>query len=149
MTDARTMHTCVLVTLVFSASALQLPSAPTRDQLGRRSLLSGAAVAALVLPGVANAALKPCPSGANNCFSAAGSGKNAIPKWSFPEGMSKADATATLKEVLAAYPQAGQDGVDGGGWSLAEDNLAAGGSARYEFKSRYADNIARVYAHGL
>lgn len=65
----------------------------------------------------------------------AGPQKNEVAKWVFPSGMSKAQATASLKEVIESYPQAGQAGVDLGGWKVAEDALADTGYARFEFKS--------------
>ena len=70
------------------------------------------------------AGLKPCPNGANNCFSAASTDKNQLAKWKFPAGENAAQAAASLTEVLGAYPQAGQNGVDLGGWTVAEDALA-------------------------
>merc|ERR1719238_2019892 len=67
-----------------------------------------------------------------------------MPKWTFPAGASKTSATSTLKEVLAAYPQEGQAGVDLGGWSVAVDSLADKGYARREFKSGLG-NFARFF----
>eukprot|EP00966_Prymnesium_polylepis_P209290 4848658-Prymnesium_polylepis.1 len=65
-------------------------------------------------------------------------------KWTFPAGADAAAATTSLKEVIAAYPQAGQAGVDLGGWSLAEES---GGYARYEFKSGIG-NFAKFFNGG-
>ena len=94
--------------------------------------------AVLGLPGVASAAVKPCPTGSENCWSTEGPAKNNIAAWKFPEGMSKTDAMASLKEVLDAYPKEGQGGVDLGGWSIAEEKE---GYARYEFKSGLGNKL--------
>lgn len=132
----------LLVSSALVSSALRLP--PPAERLGRRSLLSTAAVAALSLqPGAANALLT-CPSGVNNCWSTAGPGKNTVPKWVYPKGMSKADAAASLKKALGSYPQAGQAGVDLGGWTFAEDTLSEKGYARLEFKSGIG-NFAKFF----
>ena len=104
--------------LAVASTGLQLPTASQPPSTRRALLSSTAAVAALALPGASFAAVKPCKSGAQNCFSTAGPDKNKISQWVWPSDMSRADATASLKTVLSAYPQAGQDGVDGGGWTL-------------------------------
>ncbi|KAL1500666.1 hypothetical protein AB1Y20_013313 [Prymnesium parvum] len=115
-------------------------------QLGRREAVAAAAAAA-VLPRSASAGLKPCPGGANNCWSTAGPGKNELAKWAFPAGASKSAAAASLREVVEAYPQAGQAGVDLGGWALADGSLADGTYARYEFKSGIG-NFAKFFNGG-
>ena len=96
--------------LLLSCTALQLPSSKQAPSTRRAVLGSGAAVAAaLALPGTASAGLKSCKGGSQNCYSTAGPpGKNELTKWSWPSGMSRADAAKSLKSVLDAYPQSGQ-----------------------------------------
>ena len=96
----------------------------------------------------ASAALKPCSNGANNCYSSANTNKNKISTWSWPSSTSRADAVKQLREVLEAYPQAGQGGVDGGGWDLKVDELAASGYAKFEFKSAGTGNLAKFFNGG-
>ena len=55
--------------------------------------------------------------------------------WKWPKGSSREGAIDDLKAALAAYPQAGQAGVDLGGWTVAEDSLASSGYERIEFRS--------------
>eukprot|EP00980_Cylindrotheca_fusiformis_P000705 scaffold168_cov124-Cylindrotheca_fusiformis.AAC.5 len=69
--------------------------------------------------------IEPCPPGSQNCIRTT---------WTPPPGSDKASSTASLRKVLEAYPQEGQDKIDLGGWSLVEDNFD-NGSARFEFKS--------------
>ena len=134
--------------LAVASTGLQLPTSSQPPSTRRALLSSTAAVAALALPGASFAAVKPCKSGAQNCFSTAGPDKNKISQWVWPSGMSRADATASLKTVLSAYPQAGQDGVDGGGWTLVTDTLADKGFAAFEFKSSGTGNMAKFFNGG-
>eukprot|EP00419_Tripos_fusus_P011076 CAMPEP_0172666356 /NCGR_PEP_ID=MMETSP1074-20121228/7753_1 /TAXON_ID=2916 /ORGANISM="Ceratium fusus, Strain PA161109" /LENGTH=157 /DNA_ID=CAMNT_0013482727 /DNA_START=212 /DNA_END=681 /DNA_ORIENTATION=+ len=81
--------------------------------------------------------LAPCPSGANNCWSANGaSGKNQIPLWVFPKGTESNAVIAAVRSVLESYPQTGQDDIDANGWSFAVDELSSTGYARLEYKSK-------------
>ena len=134
--------------LAVASTGLQLPTSSQPPSTRRALLSSTAAVAALALPGASFAAVKPCKSGAQNCFSTAGPDKNKISQWVWPSDMSRADATASLKTVLSAYPQAGQDGVDGGGWTLTTDTLADKGFAAFEFKSSGTGNMAKFFNGG-
>ena len=134
--------------LAVASTGLQLPTGSQPPSTRRALLSSTAAVAALALPGASFAAVKPCKSGAQNCFSTAGPDKNKISQWVWPSDMSRADATASLKTVLSAYPQAGQDGVDGGGWTLTTDTLADKGFAAFEFKSSGTGNMAKFFNGG-
>ena len=134
--------------LVVASTGLQLPTASQPPSTRRALLSSTAAVAALALPGASFAAVKPCPGGAQNCFSTAGPDKAKISQWVWPSGMSRADAAASLKSVLAAYPQAGQDGVDGGGWTLTTDTLVDNSFAAFEFKSAGTGNFAKFFNGG-
>ena len=134
--------------LSLSCAAFQLPAAKEPPST-RRAVLSGAAaVAALALPGAAFAGLKPCPKGAQNCFSTAGPDKAKLTEWVWPSGMIRKDAITSLKSVLTAYPQAGQDGVDGGGWTLSTDTLEASSFAAFEFKSAGTGNFAKFFNGG-
>ena len=134
--------------LVVASTGLQLPTASQPPSTRRALLSSTAAVAALALPGASFAAVKPCPGGAQNCFSTAGPDKAKISQWVWPSGMSRADAAASLKSVLVAYPQAGQDGVDGGGWTLTTDTLVDNSFAAFEFKSAGTGNFAKFFNGG-
>ena len=62
--------------------------------------------------------------------------------------MTKADAVQSFKKTIDAYPQTGQQGVDGGGWTLADDQFESTGYARYEFKSAGTGNLARFLNGG-
>merc|ERR1712157_238636 len=53
----------------------------------------------------------------------------------------------TLREVLEAYPKAGQDSVDQGGWSIADDQLASKGYMRLEYLSGIG-NFAKFFNGG-
>lgn len=102
-----------------SAVALQLP---------RRALVG-------VLMPTAARAVEPCKPNANNCWSTASEDKTKMSAWTWPSGTSKESAAKTLKEVVGAYPQAGQNGVDLGGWTVVDDGLESKGVGKYEFKS--------------
>lgn len=116
----------------------------TPNVSSRRELISNVAKGALFGIGAvtvgpsASDALEACPPKANNCVRI---------QWSPPSGTSKADAVAALRDAINAYPQAGQDGVDKGGWSFAEDDLASSGSARLEFVSG-TDGFFAKYLNG-
>jgi len=124
------------------------PSAPRADAISRRAMLGaalGTAVAS-ALPVLPASAVKPCPAGANNCFSSQSSGKNAAGPWTWPSGTSKADAVAQLTAAVNEYPQQGQSDVDKGGWALVDDQFSSG-YARYEFKSGLG-NFAKFFNGG-
>lgn len=86
-----------------------------------------------------------CKPDANNCWSTASSGKTMMMPWTWPAGTSRDKAMTELKAVLDSYPQAGQDGVDLGGWSVAEDD--GKGFTRIEFKSGIG-NFAKFFNGG-
>eukprot|EP00550_Attheya_septentrionalis_P002743 CAMPEP_0198291060 /NCGR_PEP_ID=MMETSP1449-20131203/8714_1 /TAXON_ID=420275 /ORGANISM="Attheya septentrionalis, Strain CCMP2084" /LENGTH=192 /DNA_ID=CAMNT_0043989653 /DNA_START=76 /DNA_END=654 /DNA_ORIENTATION=- len=89
--------------------------------------------------GVANA-LEMCPVKSENCVTTT---------WTAPSGMSKADAASALKDALNAYPQEGQGDVDGGGWTLVEDNLSSSaGTARVEYRSSGKKFFAKAFNGG-
>lgn len=129
-----------IVTLLSLASTASAWSTST----SRRELLSnvakgaafGVAGASLVAPADA---LEMCPPKANNCVRT---------KWSPPAGTSKEDSIKQLRDALNAYPQAGQADVDGGGWAIAEDDLAGAGTARIEYKSSGKGNFAKFFNGG-
>mmetsp|Transcript_31802 Transcript_31802/g.66892 ORF Transcript_31802/g.66892 Transcript_31802/m.66892 type:complete len:222 (-) Transcript_31802:227-892(-) len=108
-------------------------SAPSsrRDAL----LLFSAFTVAAAAPLSASADVSACPKNANNCWSTASTDKTAMSPWKWPASTSKGDAVATLKKVLSNYPQAGQSGVDLGGWTVVVDELADKGYMRIEFRS--------------
>ena len=118
-------------------------SVQSKGGLGRREMFGvafGSVATGIVAasPVVANA-LEICPSSANNCVRTT---------WTPPSGTSKADAVAAVKAALDQYPQEGQDNVDGGGWTIAEDNLAGAGTARVEFRSSGKGNFAKFFNGG-
>ena len=134
------MQTRTLVVLSLSTTAAGL-------QLSRRDLAQaigiGAASAATTLAPVANAAdIKACAKGANNCWSTASTDKTSLKPWTFPG--KKADAVKQLRAALEAYPQAGQNKADEGGWSFAVDELDKSGYARLEYKSGLG-NMAKYF----
>lgn len=130
------------------ATAYRLPTS-SGEQLSRRSALSSgiaAAFATTALPAFA-VELKPCPKGANNCYSSASEGKNKVATWSWPAGIKRDDALKQLSAIVDGYPQSGQSGVDLGGWSFADDQIASTGYARLEFKSGIG-NLAKFFNGG-
>ena len=116
-------------------------------QLSRRDLAKALAPVGLALaPVAANAAdIKACPKGANNCWSTASTDKTSLKPWTFPG--KKADAVKQLRAALEAYPQAGQNKADEGGWSFAVDELDKSGYARLEYKSGLG-NMAKYFNGG-
>mmetsp|Transcript_6432 Transcript_6432/g.7991 ORF Transcript_6432/g.7991 Transcript_6432/m.7991 type:complete len:190 (+) Transcript_6432:60-629(+) len=114
-------------------------TATRRDAFAKVSAGFGVAAALLVQqPSDANA-LELCPPKANNCVRTT---------WSPPSGSSKDEAVAALRDAIGAYPQAGQSDVDGGGWSIAEDDLDGSGAARVEYKSSGKGNFAKFFNGG-
>ena len=141
----------LLVALAISAYTPSGPRPSPRQpaaagMIDRRTLLPLAATAlgALVPAAASAAGVQPCAKNANNCWSTASQDKTAMKAWAWPASMSRKDAIASLRKNIDAYPQAGQDGVDAGGWSYAVDELDAQGSARLEFKSGLG-NMARFF----
>ena len=135
---------------LLAASALLLCAVPAFvPSVSRRSALAAPATAAMLLLGAeaATADVKACNPGANNCWSTASTDKTKMSAWAWPAGTSKGEAVSQLKAVIDAYPQAGQDGVDLGGWSYAVDTLADKGYARLEFKSGLG-NFAKFFNGG-
>ena len=122
-----------------SASAYTAPSTSSRREVFS-NIAKGAVfgVAAVTLTPSAEA-LEACPPKANNCVRT---------KWTPPSGTSKEDSISALRDALNTYPQEGQNGVDGGGWSIAEDDLAGAGIARLEFKSSGKGNFAKFFNGG-
>lgn len=64
-----------------------------------------------------------CPPNSMNCLRTS---------WTAPKGI---NVSKTVQSFLDSYPQAGQNGVDKGGWSIAEGNLLWQGKVRVEFQS--------------
>ena len=114
-----------LLLLASTASAYQ----PASKVTGRRDLfqtVAGAAFVTAVAPSLPANAIDACPKGSNNCIRTT---------WTPPAGTSKSDAVQQIKTILDSYPQEGQDKVDLGGWSYADDSLASSGKASLEYKS--------------
>lgn len=112
--------------------------------VGRREAfvaIAGGCAAVLVggQPQVAEA-LEACPKDSQNCVRTV---------WTPPSGTSKDSAVSTLLTVLKEYPQEGQNKVDGGGWSIAEEDLTATpGTARIEYKSAGTGFFAKAFNGG-
>ena len=84
-------------------------------------------------------ALELCDPKANNCVRTT---------WTPPAGTSKSDAIQGLRAALEAYPQQGQSDVDGGGWTIAVDDLKGSGTARVEYRSSGKGNFAKFFNGG-
>lgn len=144
------LRAVLLAQLLCSVASLrvQLPKAETVH--GRREALSALSAGALMFPLAASAGpgLKPCPGGVKNCYSSAGGGAAKLGTWSWPSATSRTSAITELRAILEAYPQAGQGGVDGGGWTLKDDQLADAGYAKLEFKSAGTGNLAKFFNGG-
>ena len=117
------LRTLSLFLVASAASAWSTPT--TSTSVGRREVMGTIAAGAFFAP-VANA-LEACSSTDKNCVQ-----KTWIP----PSGSSKKDAILSLRAVLLEIPKTGQAGLDGGGWTLAEDNLKSKGTARVAYKSK-------------
>jgi uncharacterized protein (DUF1499 family) len=120
--------------------ALDSPSstrpAAGRTTLSRRAALgSGVLSAFAISPAYAGTTACSSQGFSNNCISTKGGGKEKIGPWTYPAGASRDQAIADLTAVVNAYPQAGQNEVDGGGWAVVDDQLKSSGYVRYEFKS--------------
>lgn len=130
------------ISLVFAliGSVSSYSTSPSSRRELMTKLANGAifGASAFVLSPSADA-LEMCPPKANNCVRT---------KWTPPPGTSKDEAIASLRDALNAYPQEGQADVDGGGWAIAEDNLAGSGTARVEFKSSGKGNFAKFFNGG-
>ena len=110
--------------------------------VSRRAAVGAAAAA--ILPAAPAFALKACPPGANNCWSSASTDKTKMATWKWPSSVDRAAAIKTLSAVVDSYPQEGQSGVDLGGWSFADDQIASTGYARLEYKSGIG-NFAKFF----
>ena len=135
-----------LIVSLFAASAaaynIESRSSVSSRRDVFRSIAGATAGAAFVVAagGVAPApanAIEACPKGSNNCIRTT---------WTPPSSMKKDDAVASLKSVITAYPQEGQDKADLGGWTIVEDNFSSG-SARVEYKSGIG-NFAKFFNGG-
>lgn len=107
---------------LFAASAEAYSPSPIGRREVFQSIVSAGAAAVVASPSVANA-LGAC-SVKSHCIRT---------DWTPPPGTSKDTIIATLKKTLDAYPQAGQQSVDLGGWTVVDD--LSDGYGRVEFKS--------------
>ena len=130
---------CSVLGLCAAVGALRpAPKVPAPTVSRRDAAAAVAAAVVAVAPlspllGMANAAqIGACPANVQNCWSTVSTDKTKMPAWAPPAG---ADAAKDLKAVVDEYPQAGQAGVDLGGWSYATDELLSSGYARVEYKS--------------
>lgn len=139
-----------VATLLCASTSAYTPSSNlggnNKVNTNRREALSKFASATLATTGFAfltngaeAQAMDACPKKANNCV------RSTLTP---PTDTSKEDAVSALKDAIAAYPQAGQADVDGGGWTYATDELSSSGSARIEFKSSGKGNFAKFFNGG-
>lgn len=86
-------------------------------------------------------ALGNCPEGSNNCVRT---------KWTPPSGTSKSETISILRKAINSYPQSGQENgnVDGGGWTIAVDDLDSKGTARVEYRSSGKGVFAKLFNGG-
>ena len=115
------------------------------NEVNRREALSTsltsifAFTASTILP--ANA-IDKCPPNSKNCLRQS---------WTPPSGVSAADATKQLRDVINAYPQEGQeDGkVDGGGYTIINDTLGKdSGALQLEYRSSGKGTFAKMFNGG-
>ena len=126
-------RTTTLALVAACASALKLTPIPSVSRRDAAAAVAAAAIAAVPFAPLAAGAVGTCPPNAQNCWSSASSDKTKVPAWT--SGKSQKDAAADVKAVIDAYPQAGQEKVDLGGWSYTEDAILTSGKAKLEFKS--------------
>ena len=58
-----------------------------------------------------------------------------LTKWNPPAGTDAETAARTLKKVIESYPQAGQNEVDLGGWTIVGGSFAPGKVVSLEYTS--------------
>eukprot|EP00591_Stephanopyxis_turris_P000082 CAMPEP_0195518406 /NCGR_PEP_ID=MMETSP0794_2-20130614/12820_1 /TAXON_ID=515487 /ORGANISM="Stephanopyxis turris, Strain CCMP 815" /LENGTH=182 /DNA_ID=CAMNT_0040647361 /DNA_START=184 /DNA_END=732 /DNA_ORIENTATION=- len=110
-----------------------------RDAFGVASTILLGTAAASIAVSPANA-IESCPKGSKNCLRQT---------WTPASGVSTSDAIAQLRDVLNAYPQEGQNDVDGGGWIIVEDGLNdASGVAKVEYRSSGKGKLAKFFNGG-
>lgn len=127
------------VVSAYTPTTTQSNTSTRRDAFGKVATAFGITAATfLQQPSNANA-LELCPPKANNCVRTT---------WTPPADTSKEAAVKSLRDAINAYPQEGQSDVDGGGWSIAEDDLVGSGSARVEYKSSGKGNFAKFFNGG-
>eukprot|EP00592_Proboscia_alata_P003531 CAMPEP_0194372732 /NCGR_PEP_ID=MMETSP0174-20130528/21118_1 /TAXON_ID=216777 /ORGANISM="Proboscia alata, Strain PI-D3" /LENGTH=217 /DNA_ID=CAMNT_0039151423 /DNA_START=50 /DNA_END=700 /DNA_ORIENTATION=- len=114
----------------------------------RRGFLNSAAIfgAATLIASGGNpspalaADLDICPAKANNCVRTV---------FKSPKGTSKKDAAKTLRDAITAYPQEGQNEIDGGGWKIINDDLdGSSGLVSLEFSSSGKGKFAKFFNGG-
>ena len=136
MSVIQKLLTFALLAKASAYSGTSSPRSSRRDVLNK--LATGTLFGVVSVASSANA-LEICPPKANNCVRTV---------WKAPEGTSKDDSVKALLEAINAYPQAGQADVDGGGWTIAEDDLAVSGTVRVEYKSSGKGNFAKFFNGG-
>ena len=132
------MKTYISLALLCTASAYTAPNTSTSRRDAFVKVATGFGIGAAALQQPANA-LELCPPKANNCVRTT---------WSPPSGISKDDAIASLRDAISVYPQEGQNNVDLGGWTIAEDDLSGSGKARVEYRSSGNGKFARIFNGG-
>lgn len=125
-----------------SIAATDAYSIKPQQSVGRREMFNkvasaGAAVAFVAATSPANA-LDACPKGSKNCIAT---------KWSPPAGTDAKAAAESLKTIIESYPQAGQNKVDLGGWSVVDGAYAPGSVVSIEYTSGIG-NFAKFFNGG-
>lgn len=132
-------RTLTLFCLTASVSAWTTPS--NDATMSRRNVMNGIAAAALA--GVSSLpanAIDACPPKSQNCVRVT---------WTPTSSSNKKDAAKAVRETINLYPMEGQPGnIDGGGYTIVEDNLDSDGTARVEFKSSGKGNFAKFFNGG-
>jgi Protein of unknown function (DUF1499) len=80
--------------------------------------------AAVPDPAQPESATDPCPRIYRNCIRTT---------WTAPAGTM--NVASSVLEILSSYPQAGQAGVDKGGWKIVGGDLEASGKTKLEYTS--------------
>mmetsp|Transcript_19746 Transcript_19746/g.28969 ORF Transcript_19746/g.28969 Transcript_19746/m.28969 type:complete len:190 (+) Transcript_19746:47-616(+) len=125
--------------LVASTSAYTAGNNNGRRTFVQNIATATAGVAFLGTTSEAAFALESCPADSKNCVRTS---------WTPPADTSKSDVIAAVRGVINAYPQEGQAEVDGGGWSIAVDELDGAGTARVEYRSSGKGFFAKAFNGG-
>ena len=123
-------------TEAYQPSATKQPTTTRRGWLEKAALVAAATVTASPYSSLA---LEPCPKGSKNCIRTT---------WTPPSGTSSQSAVQTVLDVLNAYPQAGQQDIDKGGWTIISNDLSGSSkTAAVEYKSGIG-NFAKFFNGG-
>ncbi|GMI04302.1 hypothetical protein TrVE_jg1531 [Triparma verrucosa] len=140
------MKFCLLVLLATVATtAAYNPHSPPSS---RRTVLNKASALitslTILTPTISSAGdIKQCKAKASNCLSTLNTGT----KWTSKKSQSA--AASDLEAVLKSYPQEGQNGIDGGGYTIVSGSLSGSDpEATVEYKSSGTGNMAKYFNGG-